>query len=955
VLAVRASAESATTLTWEKRFGGSDFDQLGAMTTDAAGNIYIAGTTRSVDLPTSGVYPAPMGTNIYRTAATTSVLEPLPPAPGGSVLAIGSDASSSGVIYISTSLGVMRTSDEGKTWKMLESLPLHQSGPAPAIVRSIAVDPRNPDVIYLAASAQGLLKSTDGGETWTSPLQGYANVTSMLSVTISQAQPDTIFATGYADSAPLAFRSQDGGQTWIALAPAITQVAADAAAPSTLYGLGPLTSLRSLDNGSAWSELPTPAACVAPQSILAYPVWQPSLYLLCSGSLFRSSDHGDTWELENIPDANGEFLVAQTTDPVLPVLCVASSPGNIYCTTDGGATWTQKAKLGKFPTAIASYGGTMFVGSSRDRDGFAAKFTPQGDLVWATYLGGSGDDAATAIAVDQSGYVYVAGTTHSSDFPVSTGAYDGGSVNDSSGFIAKLSPDGSRVSYAARVQLDGEIAGLAVDQSGSAFAAGWTRSAIATTPSSVFAGNGIIPSCDDIPCTDAAGSLGVTRAFVFKLTADGAALGYSTYLGDWADSAASSAVAVDPDGNAYIAGSSLWKLNPTADQLLFATSLSGYGFTAAALDARGNLITGGFGGANLFTTKGVWKPWPDAFDGFVARYSPLGELLASTSMGAAVTTVAAEENGAVVAGGRLVGGSYYTMSMMQGPFGADWFASVSSDLSQLEFSSFIGGRSIGRSVRAGAQPGGQLLAAGSYYDGIPYGDPPGADVVLYGGITSSTDNPRIDAVLNEADPSPNPLSPGERIVVWGPGIEQGVGILVGTQEGQIVDVRPGELTAVVPNSLDTTSPAGVFLMVDGKRSALLQMPTAATSPVLYNGDGYASTEALILNEDGTQNSASRPAPRGSVVGFAVNGAGSYTVSGSAVTLANPIEISVAGLPTQGVGAVLMPAPGLKGDVLFIQAKVPDDIDVPAGPVSVPVGISPSRYLSGSRPTTMWVK
>src|SRR5947209_6017508 len=65
-----------------------------------------------------------------------------------------------------------------------------------------------------------------------------------------------------------------------------------------------------------------------------------------------------------------------------------------------------------FPTvgaSRASLGGTQ--------DAFVTKLNPDGTLAWSTYLGGSGTDSGSAIAVDGNGNVYVTGTTASSDFP----------------------------------------------------------------------------------------------------------------------------------------------------------------------------------------------------------------------------------------------------------------------------------------------------------------------------------------------------------------------------------------------------------------------------------------------------------------------------------------------------------------------------------------------------------
>lgn len=110
-------------------------------------------------------------------------------------------------------------------------------------------------------------------------------------------------------------------------------------------------------------------------------------------------------------------------------------------------------------------------------------------------------------------------------------------------------------------------------------------------------------------------------------------------------------------------------------------------------------------GGHLYTTPGVWKPWADGItDGFLARYDPNGNLLACTSMGVPVGAVALASDGGVIAGGQLLTGSggssvcypfyigsYYTRSMLQGPFSTSWFGRVASDFSQLQFSSFVGG------------------------------------------------------------------------------------------------------------------------------------------------------------------------------------------------------------------------------------------------------------------------
>ncbi len=76
-------------------------------------------------------------------------------------------------------------------------------------------------------------------------------------------------------------------------------------------------------------------------------------------------------------------------------------------------------------------------------DAFVAKYDASGNLVWSTYLGGSQDEGGNAIAVDSSGNVYVAGETSSSDFPTTAGAIQTQFHGSSDAFVVKFSPSGT--------------------------------------------------------------------------------------------------------------------------------------------------------------------------------------------------------------------------------------------------------------------------------------------------------------------------------------------------------------------------------------------------------------------------------------------------------------------------------------------------------------------------------
>jgi len=103
-------------------------------------------------------------------------------------------------------------------------------------------------------------------------------------------------------------------------------------------------------------------------------------------------------------------------------------------------------------------------------------------MIFAGCLGAPrSNSAATAIALDSGGNVYLAGNTSARDFPLTPGAYDGRAANTiSNNFLAKISGDGSRVMYSA--QWDGETFGpysIAVDSTGGVYVTGTTRTTIA--------------------------------------------------------------------------------------------------------------------------------------------------------------------------------------------------------------------------------------------------------------------------------------------------------------------------------------------------------------------------------------------------------------------------------------------------------------------------------------------
>jgi hypothetical protein len=275
-------------------------------------------------------------------------------------------------------------------------------------------------------------------------------------------------------------------------------------------------------------------------------------------------------------------------------------------------------------------------------------------LDYSTFLGGISTDPAFAVAADAAGNTYVTGTTASVNFPATAGAFDGSLNGGYDAFVAKFRPDGS-LAWATYLGGDGDERGhgIAVDAGGNVYVMGRTDST-------------------NFPTT--AGSLdpafnGGVDAFVTKLSADGATLAYSTYLGGSGSEIDQGfdklarrvgAIAVDAAGNAFVTGSTtsadfpatagafrttnagfsdafVARLNATGSALVYSTYLGGGDYDRGhgiAVDAAGNAyVTGETWSLDFPTTPGAFQPAKagGATDSFVTKLDPTGSALVYSS------------------------------------------------------------------------------------------------------------------------------------------------------------------------------------------------------------------------------------------------------------------------------------------------------------------------------------
>ncbi|HKQ51813.1 MAG TPA: SBBP repeat-containing protein, partial [Pyrinomonadaceae bacterium] len=259
-------------------------------------------------------------------------------------------------------------------------------------------------------------------------------------------------------------------------------------------------------------------------------------------------------------------------------------------------------------------------------DAFLAKLNLDGsEIIYATYLGGSGDDRGVELAVDSAGQVCVTGSTTSDDFPVAN-AIQGTRLSSTDYFVTKFNAAGSALIYST--YLDGNkynVTAIAADPAGNAYLTGAT-------------------SATDFPVVNAFQSTnaGGRDAFVAKLNAAGSAFIYSSYLGGSGDDSASD-IALDSSRRAYVTGETystdfpavnafqstngggrdafVARLKADGSALVFSTYLGGSGSDNSigiGVDSWGHATVGGQTNSTDFPLK---SPIPGMDVGIVDAYA----------------------------------------------------------------------------------------------------------------------------------------------------------------------------------------------------------------------------------------------------------------------------------------------------------------------------------------------
>jgi uncharacterized protein (TIGR03437 family) len=629
------------------------------------------------------------------------------------------------------------------------------------------------------------------------------------------------------------------------------------------------------------------------------------------------------------------------------VLMVVDASGNAYLTGGG----TPPTTAGAYQTTPAA--------------GFIAKLNPTGDqLLYSALINGY----PSAITIDSAGAAYVTGSTvPGSNFVTTAGAYQttytpatcpvyrpAEPTQCPTAFVLKLRLNGSAPAYATLLGGSGPdgASTIAVDSGGNAIVAGSTTSAnfpVANAIQSTYGGGYI----------NGPGIYG--DAFVSKLNAAGSALVFSTYLGGSSVDAAG-ALALDPAGNIYV--------NGTTQSTNFPTTPGAYETVFP----------------NTGTSEGAFGT-PQT--GFVAKIAPLGSLVYSTFISSG-SAIAVDQSG-------------YVYLNTEIPFPNEVVPYRTAPVAILN----PAGSAIISSGGSGVGTGGSSVMA---LDGKGYIYETGrSDINLFfatpgtvgpnylGGASDATvlkialaNGPVpmwIASAVNAATQSLGPaildwgyalgtVAPGEIITIYGAmlGPDTGVAaaggsalpiLLGGTSvsfdntPAPLLYAQAGQINAIVPFEVQGSSTA-MTVEYNGTTYGPLALPVNTTIPGIFSVDGSGARQAAVRNQDGSLNSASNPAAKGSVISIYATGAGLMnvpTTDGAITSLTPPFpatQLSI-GVEIGGVPATIQysgAAPGLVAGAIQVNAYVPQSAPSGAG---VPIVLSVGGYPSPNNSVTIAIQ
>jgi uncharacterized protein (TIGR03437 family) len=958
--------------------GGDSFD---AATADSAGNLYVVGTSTAGVPDLDGAFRLTPAAHFVNTSldggqAWTAVGDP----PAGCVLALAANPQNPNILLAGGSASICKSMDGGRTWRTIAGVsPPAQSSVSPQFVnvQSIAWDPKNPLNVFAAWNAGGVIKSTDGGETWTAANTGLGPNAYALSIVIDPQTPARL----YLPTALGVFESEDSAATWtLSLNSLYGSVATDPVHAGVALATGSDGNIYATsDGGHAWQLRSNP------QHLTMFALTGGVIYGAQPAGVFKSADGGVTWQPTAI---NTPYVLAIAASPFDPNTLLVARDYGLAITTDGGATLNTV-----FPVRNRSLRALLFLPNRTalaafdpSTDVFVAKYAPGGEqLIFASYFGGQSDEQVSGIAVDKNGNIAVLGATYSLDFPTTpNAAYKYLPYYGYSQFASVLNAAGNALVFSTLLPTLAP-SGAAFDNTGNLFVIG-TASGVPPDPVFPSPGAGVVKLAND-------GSIAFRKLL---------SIGYQE---------SGNAIALDRDGNVLAAGTTgsanfpvtpdamqgtlkgirnafIAKLSPVDGTLMYSTFLGGSlndSAVSLALDSNGNIyVLGNTTSADFPVTQGAYQTkhrsgvcsYPvqccagpfagpgvasvDALDLFIAKLSPgANSILYSTYLGgdcgSTPRSIAVDRSGNAFVAAYTLSGPSTTPPAPQIPLVKPFeLTPACPGTSGYYFPSFA----------AGINAAGSDLLFSSWFDGagnpsvatggndLLYITGPGCDEAAVSGNgqfstgghngylvridLSGSAGTLIDSVLDAFSQQPAPVTPGGILTIVSDAIRpvepadrgltsaldtvlEGVRILFDGVPAPMMSVAPGEAYVIAPYEVVGRSETQI----------VVESPGVQSSPVFARVLGInPSFMKTVRNQDGSINAPGNPAKLGSVVTLYATGLGVTGPPSPDGALADdppahpvvPIGVFFGAAPadTLNVSGI----PGFVNGIFQIQARIP---------------------------------
>ena len=302
-------------------------------------------------------------------------------------------------------------------------------------IHAIAINPSDPGVIYVGALHAGVFKSIDGGLSW-QPAQNGMEGASIDTLVIDPQQPETLYAGVYGGGL---YRTSDAGANWVSYGPDFEEpggvdsiIVIDPADRQHLYYAPNGLSFESLDGGKTWSDFNRGDSKSCPTQIgaLLLDPEDQSLYAnqwgpegSCSPGVYRSRDHGRTWNLvglEGIDSITGLFM-GRDSSGAKTLIALGHST---YFSSDLGLSWKTQNFFCNTIAVDPEMDTTLYCGRS---DGISK--STDGGSSWVEIPGAHGFTSIQAIAALAGASKLVVGSAEvaiSADQGASWSRYDSG-------------------------------------------------------------------------------------------------------------------------------------------------------------------------------------------------------------------------------------------------------------------------------------------------------------------------------------------------------------------------------------------------------------------------------------------------------------------------------------------------------------------------------------------------